>query len=456
MKKVVSFIFVAVSVLFAANFSVLANTAMQLRTLQNYDNIPIIYAGKLNDSYENMNTCEVEISDIEDDVNIEFPEGIKVISYEITDVEGIKNLKKGVVLVDKIDNKIALSVVKDDNKEMQSLSIRFNITASPEYRGDVYVNLEDNDVKTIVAKVNSPININAESTEGRTDHRKNSVADIVISENFIGAMTKNSELILETEGMLFDDTFELQIEGDIDVNLNVADGKIMIKTIKESLSSPSKIIISNVSLISGQSYEEGNYPLLSVAGTQAAVDADNVIKRAGSSPMFETYYENNTELLQLFSEDKVVINEGYFIVKNKYGIPNDMKMPNEIIIKIGSDIIEVDGQVMKIDAPAYISGKGCTMLPLRSIVGAISNNEGILEWNGAEKKVQMNLGYRCIELQIGDDIIYANGKPYYMSGQLEIVNGRVFVPIRDLSNVIGIRNENIIWDSKSMSVRIVG
>ncbi|MDD3137730.1 MAG: hypothetical protein PHX08_02000 [Lachnospiraceae bacterium] len=142
-----------------------------------------------------MNTCEVEISDIEDDVNIEFPEGTKVISYEITDVEGIKNLKKGMFLVDKIDNKIALSVVKDDNKEMQSLSIRFNITASPEYRGDVYVNLEDNDVKTIVAKVNSPININAESTEGRTDHRENSVADIVISENFIGAMTKNSELM---------------------------------------------------------------------------------------------------------------------------------------------------------------------------------------------------------------------------------------------------------------------
>lgn len=456
MKKVVSFIFVAVSLLFAANFSVLANTGMQLKTLQNYDNIPIIYAGKLNNSYENMNTCEVEISNIEDDINIEFPEEIKVISYEITDVEGIKNLKKGVFRVDKIDNKIALSVVKDDNKEMQSLNIRFNITASPEYRGDVYVNLEENDAKTIVAKVNSPININVESTEGRTDHRKNSVADIVISENFIGAMTKNSELILETEGMIFDDTCELQIEGDIDVNLNVVDGKIVIKTVKESLSSPSKIIISKVSLISGQSYEEGNYPLLSVAGTPAAVDADNVIKRAGSSPMFETYYENNTELLQLFSEDKVVINEGYFIVRNKYGIPNDMKIPNEIIIKIGSDIIEVDGQAMKIDAPAYISDKGCTMLPLRSIVGAISNNEGILEWDGAEKKVQITLGYRCIELQIGADMIYANGTPYYMSGQLEIVNGRIFVPIRDLSNVIGIRNENIIWDSESMSVRIIG
>ena len=70
----------------------------QILMVENNNEIPTIYSGKY---YSDVNTAKVTIENfnISDKFIFQFPEGIKVISYDIIELEGLEGINKGKIQV---------------------------------------------------------------------------------------------------------------------------------------------------------------------------------------------------------------------------------------------------------------------------------------------------------------------------------------------------------------------
>src|SRR5699024_2145655 len=71
-------------------------------------------------------------------------------------------------------------------------------------------------------------------------------------------------------------------------------------------------------------------------------------------------------------------------------------------------------------------------------------------WNGAEKTVLLLIGDDEIEMRIGDKRMFVNGYAVPLSSAPEISNKRVFLPLKDISKILGI--ENMEWDDINKTV----
>jgi hypothetical protein len=106
-------------------------------------------------------------------------------------------------------------------------------------------------------------------------------------------------------------------------------------------------------------------------------------------------------------------------------------------------------ETVTLDAPAYINAENYTMLPLRAISEAFG---GTVNWDDTTKTVTILSGQRIISMTIGSRTMYINGTPVAMNTAPEITSGRTFVPVRDLSNSLGISDIN--WTEASGTVTL--
>jgi hypothetical protein len=118
----------------------------------------------------------------------------------------------------------------------------------------------------------------------------------------------------------------------------------------------------------------------------------------------------------------------------------------KIVLKIGSDIMTVNGKVVQLDAAPEIK-EGRTFLPLRAIAEAFGAQ---ITWVPETQGITVVLGDNQIGLQIGNNTAVVNGNvlsivpPY-------IKNGRTMVPIRVIAEGFGAQVE---WDPVNYIVTI--
>jgi len=116
---------------------------------------------------------------------------------------------------------------------------------------------------------------------------------------------------------------------------------------------------------------------------------------------------------------------------------------------IGSDIMRVNGQTVRLDAPPQIID-GRTLVPVRVISEAFGANVG---WEGEERKVTVALGKSCyIEMWIESSTAFVDGRKATLEPPPTIVSGRTFVPFRFIGEALG---GTVHWDGDERKVTIV-
>lgn len=128
---------------------------------------------------------------------------------------------------------------------------------------------------------------------------------------------------------------------------------------------------------------------------------------------------------------------------------NETSIKDHVKLTIGEKkaITVIDGgsDVNKLNAAPYI-GNGRTMIPLR---GSISSLGAELEYNGTEKQVTIEQDEDTVILTIDEKTALVNGEEVTLDKAPETTNGRIFVPIRFVSENLGYTVE---WDKDAEMV----
>jgi len=439
--------------------NVFANTSKNIVVENNI--IPVIYSGKY---YDDINTAKITIRDFNvlNGLKFSFPEGIKIIAYQIDKVKGIEGIKEGFVKANKENsnpdlNTISINGMKPIPHKISEITFSFQIIVSPEYNGDIFLSVDQLKEGIIIASSKAPIKIEAESVRKTPDERKSPETSIVIQENYAGALEEKSKLILKTEyeNMLFYNDFKLEVlEGNIDVDYEVKDDMIIITINKRNSDIPVKMLLSNVSIYFKEKEKLGKYGLYSVAINSAQLNEQNNIISKSSEAMFETYSIQKKEFSPTFPINKIKVKKDFICVEYHFGVAEERKIRNNISFKIGSDIIYIDEKERVMNAAAYISDEGYIMLPLRDFVEALTFDESKILWNPNENRAIIAYGVKLVSIALNSKNMIINNNEFVMYTSPKLLDNKLFVSLMDICYAFNIEYKNISWNSEKNIVTI--
>lgn len=126
----------------------------------------------------------------------------------------------------------------------------------------------------------------------------------------------------------------------------------------------------------------------------------------------------------------------------------------KVVVPVGENYLFSFGEEMEMDTTAYLSKDGYTMLPVRAVANAFGVHPKNVIWDAESKTVTLLYGEEIIQMVVGEKKININGTEKATSGVVEIVNGRVFLPMRDLGNAFGATE--ITWDAATKTAVLSG
>ena len=107
------------------------------------------------------------------------------------------------------------------------------------------------------------------------------------------------------------------------------------------------------------------------------------------------------------------------------------------------------GQQINFDVQPMIMN-GHTLIPIRQIAATLGLPANDVQWN-ANGTVTINNGSSRMIIRNNEQQVYFNGKDYDAGASAQIVNGRMMVPLRAISQLF---NKNVQWDSNSETITI--
>lgn len=128
-------------------------------------------------------------------------------------------------------------------------------------------------------------------------------------------------------------------------------------------------------------------------------------------------------------------------------------MDSKIVkLKIGDVNYSVNGNNMTLLAEPYIKD-GYTMLPMRALANVVGISDDRISYSDGTAVFKIK---DSVELQIknGSSEYTLSGQVNKCSTSAEIVNGTMFLPMRDLANAIGISNDNIMYDANTKEITL--
>jgi uncharacterized Zn-binding protein involved in type VI secretion len=120
-----------------------------------------------------------------------------------------------------------------------------------------------------------------------------------------------------------------------------------------------------------------------------------------------------------------------------------------IVLTPGSTTATVNGQDIVLEAAPLVNAEtGRTMIPLRFVSEQLG---ATVEWLKDTQQVQIVLNDVTILLTVGSNQVLVNGQPVEIDGPAEMIDGKVFVPLRFVSETLGATAE---WDSAAQKITI--
>jgi hypothetical protein len=115
--------------------------------------------------------------------------------------------------------------------------------------------------------------------------------------------------------------------------------------------------------------------------------------------------------------------------------------------KAGQTLVFIDAKLQQYEQPAT-SISGSMLVPFRAVFEALGAK---VKWDGATKTVTATKGNTTIKLTVGSRDAYINGKLVRLNAAPRLINGKVMVPIRFVSEALGAK---VKWNVAAQSVVI--
>jgi copper amine oxidase domain protein len=153
------------------------------------------------------------------------------------------------------------------------------------------------------------------------------------------------------------------------------------------------------------------------------------------------------------SEDQLLVQD-LISLYHSVNYKNQMEtIPCTIDVTIGADTMQVNGKSYPLDVPAYINDAGYTMLPMRALVENLPEEvQKKVVWDGQSKTALILCGMTTYRLTAGEKEALRNGDNVILNTPLEIKDGRVFLPLRDM--IMLWENGKIDWEASTKTVHI--
>lgn len=426
------------------------------------EEVPVLYSGR-----ENGDTDVLKVTFKETapkswftgrKATITLPEGVKFTSVEVSDKDNLKT--EGTVTIDSKDRSIAniegFEVVDGKKGEVE---IEMEIEVSPKFTGDVVATLSgpaisNEELTAVVAKVESPVKVEAKRTDVSIDYRNVEVADITITEAYAGALEKGTTLNLQAEKMEFEGGWDWEVtEGDIKIDdVTKSGGTLSIKVKSESSKTPGTIKISGLKVYLDRTLPVGDYKLKLVA-----VDAKNDVADGYNEDdaFFQTHMDDAKDKTIGFDCDSVTAVEDYIRVVTAGRDQDDSTFTTKITVTVGESTLTAGDKVVELDVPAFINADSRAMLPVRAVIEALSGTVAI-KWDDATKTAFFSMGSRVFSMTVGQKTMSINGTNVAMTTAPVIVNERIFIPLRDLGVALGLNDDKIVWDDATKTATLNG
>jgi len=133
---------------------------------------------------------------------------------------------------------------------------------------------------------------------------------------------------------------------------------------------------------------------------------------------------------------------------------NFKRVDTVLVLRINDPtMIKNEESKIELDSPPVIKNSR-TLLPIRAVAEALGAQ---VNWNEVERKITITSTGTRIEMWIGKNLAYTNGKQVLIDPQNknvvpEIINGRTMVPVRFVAESLG---ATVIWDEKTKTITIV-
>lgn len=400
------------------------------------------------------------------------PEGVKIVGYEITKSKYMGKFAEGKIVDDgttlRFDS-VSSSGVSLDEKNTSYFDMKLYLSTSVEFSGDVTLGVSgagldaDQLSDLVIAKVVTPVTVEAATTKSNIGYKAVETADIKITENSYGALIdgKTVEITLDdtySTDLAFDDAdTEISVEGEVEVkSFKVKNGKISFTIDSESYSAPSTITISGVAVGTTRSIPYGNYSIVVggdaiVNNYQEDVDQDSTIIVNDGDITKDTDNE-----FDLFEED------GFEFKDYLQIITDNVTLDGEVRVTIGEKSILMDGESVEMDAAAYIqTASNSTMVPLRFVTLALgvdqsavadADNSSNIAWDANTKTATIfyaaGSGQKIVQFTADSPNMIIDGVAVTMENGVvaEIVDGRMYVPFRALGQAFGV---SVSWDAET-------
>lgn len=266
--------------------------------------------------------------------------------------------------------------------------------------------------------------------------RQAQVKDIVITEPAPGIFEKDKTIYLKVDRLCFEDGASTEIiKGNIRIKKIDIDRDILKITIDKASSQASEIKISDVKFYLDGNLADGTY------------DLDLITEESEKYPnnVFGGFYEQSTKRGNEATSSVTLIKDFVTISTT----PRE-KQETPVIYR---DIISIPVSEQSTEVEqAYLSNE-TIMIPLRAVAEGLSDSINV-QWNDEAKTVVIYSGQRIASMKIGSNIINLNGVSTPMKAVPEIKNSRIFIPVEDIAYILGINEDNIQWNSETMTITL--
>lgn len=179
-------------------------------------------------------------------------------------------------------------------------------------------------------------------------------------------------------------------------------------------------------------------------GNQKPGDGISLVALGGNA------YENN---LFADQEDQLLVEDLIYLYLSPDLKHEVEEVPCTIDVTIGADTMQLNGNSYPLDVPAYINDAGYTMLPMRALIENLPEEvQKKVVWDGQSKTALILCGMTTYRLTAGEKEALRNGDNVILNTPLEIKDGRVFLPLRDM--IMLWENGKIDWDASTKTVHI--
>ena len=260
-----------------------------------------------------------------------------------------------------------------------------------------------------------------------------------------------------------DDAVYTVNEDDSDMEITKAKSGLGFTVKEESDDEAAVVTISNIALYMGRNLAAGSYDLeLSTSAGEAMMTSAEYAalftdeKGDDKAHYFAADYAdweyNDND--KAFVTEKTTVKEGFVNIITAGRDKDDASFTKKVVVPVGESYIVAGEETVALDVPAYVSAAGYTMLPVRAVAVALGINTNNVLWDQATKTVTILYGQRIITMTVGSKAINVNGSAIPASASPEVVDGRTFLPMRDLATALGVTD--ITWDAATKTATLNG